>query len=191
MARMKHSPRHPDQAAHHQGDHPGDHYPQPSPERYPEGPSKSQVKREHQALQDLAQNLVKLPRQELERLDLSEAMWAAIEETGRIKDVRALGRHYKRIANLLEGEDKEAVEALAHGQERLKQEASARLHRLERWRERLIAEGDEALEELVEEVPALDRHALRTLVRAARGDRLQGKSEGDRRLFRFLRACLE
>ena len=84
-----------------------------------------------------------------------------------------------------------AVEALLHGQERQKQAEAARLHRLERWRERLISEGDEALGDLLAERPDLDRHQLRTLIRAARKDREQGKTDGDRRLFRFLREALD
>jgi ribosome-associated protein len=43
------------------------------------------------------------------------------------------------------------------------------------------------LGELLAEHPRVDRHSLRTLIRAARKDREQGKPEGDRRLFRFLR----
>lgn len=176
--------------SHPEGDHHGDHYAHAQEEHFPEGPSKSQVKREHHALQDLAQRLVSLPRGELERLDLSEATWAAIDETVRIKDIRALGRHYKRIANLLAKEDMAAVEALLHGEDRRKQAEAARLHRLERWRERLIAEGDQALGDLLNEHPDLDRHQLRTLIRAARKDREGGKTDGDRRLFRLLRDAL-
>ena len=175
----------------HEADHHGDHYVHPHEADLPEGPSKSQVKREHHVLQDLAQRLVSLPRSQLERLDLSEATWGAINETARIKDLRALGRHYKRIANLLAKEDMAAVEALLHGQERQKQADAARLHRLERWRERLISEGDPALGNLLEGHPDLDRHQLRTLIRAARKDRDQGKTDGDRRLFRFLREALD
>ena len=178
-------------AVHHEADHHGEHSVHPPEEAHPEGPSKSQVKREHHALQDLAQRLVSLPRSTLERLDLSEVTWAAIDETARIKDIRALGRHYKRIANLLAKEDMAAVEALLHGQERQKRAEAARLHRLERWRERLITEGDPALGDLLDEHPNLDRHQLRTLIRAARKDREQGKTDGDRRMFRFLREALD
>lgn len=172
------------------------HQPPPEPPEqgesaaHPEGPSKSQVKREHHAVQELAERLVALPRGHLERLSLSEDTWKAIEETSRIKDVRALGRHYKRIAKLLAREDMDAVAALLHGQEHLKQEEAARLHRLERWRERLINEGDQALEDLLEEQPELDRQQLRTLIRAARKDRDQAKADGGRRLFRWLRDML-
>lgn len=156
-----------------------------------EGPSKSQVKRELHALQELAERLVSLPRTELERLNLSGATWAAVDETGRIKDLRALRRHYKRIANLLVKEDMEAVEVLMDEKDRLKREDAARHHRVERWRERLIAEGDGALGELLGECPGADRQRLRTLVRAARRDRETGKPEAARKLFRFLREELD
>ena len=163
-------------------------------ERYeeePEGPSKSQVKRELHALQALAERLVALPRGELERLRLSEATWVAIDETARIKDLRALRRHYKRIAKLLAREDMEAVETLMQEKDTLAREAAARHHRVERWRARLIAEGDEALAELLDECPGADRQQLRSLVRAAQRDLEKGKPDAARKLFRFLRQVLD
>jgi ribosome-associated protein len=153
-------------------------------------PSKSQVKRELHALQDLAERLLAMPRAELERLSLSAATWKAVDETARIKDHRALRRHYKHIAKLLAREDLDAVRALTDQKEGIKQEAAARHHRLERWRERLIDEGDAALGELLREAPDLDRQRLRTLVRAAQKDREQSKPEAPRKLFRFLRDAL-
>jgi ribosome-associated protein len=163
-------------------------------ERYeeePEGPSKSQIKRELHALQALAERLIALPRGELERLGLSEATWVAIDETARIKDLRALRRHYKRIAKLLAREDMEAVETLMQEKDTLAREAAARHHRIERWRERLVAEGDEALAELLDEHPVADRQQLRSLVRAAQRDREKGRPDSARKLFRFLREVLE
>jgi ribosome-associated protein len=163
-------------------------------ERYeeePEGPSKSQIKRELHALQALAERLIALPRGELERLGLSEATWVAIDETARIKDLRALRRHYKRIAKLLAREDMEAVETLMQEKDTLARQAAARHHRIERWRERLIAEGDEALAELLDECPGTDRQQLRSLVRAAQRDLEKGKPDAARKLFRFLRQVLD
>jgi ribosome-associated protein len=156
-----------------------------------EGPSKSQLKREWRDLQDLAERLVSLPRTDLERLGLSQATWAAIEEKDRIKDRRALRRHYKRIAKLLAREDLAAAQALMGEKDRLTEEAAVRHHRVERWRDRLLDEGDVALGELLSERPGLDRQQLRTLVRAARRDRARGKPDGARRLFRLLRDELD
>jgi ribosome-associated protein len=153
----------------------------------PEGPSKSQVKREHHALHALAERLTGMPRAQLERLKLSPATWAAIDETARIKDVRALGRHYKRIANLLAREDMHAVHALMDETQERERADTAHHHQLERWRERLIAEGDAALSEFLDEHPDTDRQQLRTLVRAAKRDTERGRPEAPRKLFRFLR----
>jgi ribosome-associated protein len=155
------------------------------------GPSKSQLKRDKLALQALAERLAGMPRAELERLNLSEATWVALDETPRIKDVRARGRHWKRIANLLEREDMAAVHALLDRAEAREREATVRLHILERWRERLIRDDEGALGELIQQCPNVDRQQLRTLIRAAQRDQARGRSEAPRKLFRFLRDLLE
>lgn len=160
-------------------------------EELSEGPSKSRIKREFQALQDLAEQMTAMPHVELERLELSEATRAAIDETPRIKDVRARGRHFKRIAKLLVAEDMKAVHSLVDGKEAMAREAAARHHRVEHWRERLIEEGDDALTELLRLCPGADRQQLRQLMRAARRDREKGKADAPRKLFRFLREVLE
>lgn len=156
----------------------------------PLGPSKSQIKRDKLALQALAERMASLPRAELERLNLSEATWAALDETPRIKDVRARKRHWKRIANLLEREDMAAAHALMNGAEERERAATAHHHALERWRERLISEGDAAMTELLEQYPQIDRQPLRALVRAAQRDAQHHKPDAPRKLFRFLRESL-
>jgi len=152
-----------------------------------EGPSKSQVKRDLHALQTLAEEMLALPRAELERLDLGETTRVAIDETARISDRRAMRRHIKRIAKCLARENTEPLAALLAARERGSREASARLHALERWRTRLIEEGDGALGELLAEYPAVDRQQLRQLIRAAQRDSERGKPDAPRKLFRFLR----
>ncbi len=132
-----------------------------------------------------------MPRAELERLRLSPATWAALDETRRIKDTRALGRHYKRIANLLEREDMHAVHALVDQAADRERAATAHHHQLERWRERLIIEGDRGLRDFLDQCPDTDRQQLRTLIRAAQRDTERGRPEAPRKLFRFLREALD
>ena len=153
-------------------------------------PSRSQVKREHLALQALAEQLLALPRRLLEGLSFSEATWGAIDDTARIHDQRALRRHYKRIANCLARENTEPLQALLAQREVQARAETARQHEIERWRERLIEEGDEALAELIEAYPQVDRQQLRSLVRAARRDIERRRPEASRRLFRHLREVL-
>lgn len=160
-------------------------------EDFPEGPSKSQIKRDLLALQALAERMTGMPRSELERLGLSEAAWAAIDETPRIKDHRARRRHFKHIAKLLAGADMEAAHALMDENAAMVRGAAARHHRMESWRERLIEEGDDALTELLRLCPEADRQQLRQLMRAARRDRERGGADAPRKLFRFLRELLE
>jgi ribosome-associated protein len=160
-------------------------------EDLPEGPSKSQIKRDKLALQALAERLAGMPRGALERLKLSAATWVALDETPRIKDQRARGRHWKRIANLLEREDMAAVHALMDQAGEHERALNAYHHALERWRERLIAEGDPALADFIAECPAVDRQQLRTLIRAAQRDAERGRPDAPRKLFRFLRETLD
>ncbi|WP_246172843.1 ribosome biogenesis factor YjgA [Thermochromatium tepidum] len=161
------------------------------PDDRTQGPSKGQIKRDKLALQVLAERMALRPRPELERLNLSEATWAALAETPRIKDLRARRRHWKHIANLLEREDRAAIHALMDGAEGHERAATARHQALERWRERLISEGDVALAAFIAEYPEVDRQHLRALVRAAQRDSVRGKPDAPRKLFRFLRESLD
>lgn len=160
-------------------------------EGLPDGPSKSQVKRELSALQDLARRLTAMSRTELESLGLSGATRAAIDETARIRDQRARRRHFKRIAKLLTREDMGAVHALADEKGSKAREAAVRHHRVELWRERLIEEGDQALAELLDLCPGTDRQQLRQLMRAARKEQEQGRPDAPRKLFRLLREIMK
>lgn len=162
-----------------------------SDDALPELPSKSQVKRELLALHKLAERVTEMPRSQLEPLGLSEATRAAIDETARIKDRRARRRHFKRIAKLLATEDMAAVHALVDGECSVSREASARHHRVERWRGRLIEEGDEALTDFLRLCPHADRQQTRQLMRAARRDREQGRPDAPRKLLRFLREIMK
>ena len=142
-------------------------------------------------MQTLAEELLGLPRAELQTLDLDARAWAAIEETARIKDKRALARHYKRIANCLSRIDQAPLQALLARRETAERAATARHHLIERWRERLISEGDGALADFLAHYPGVERQPLRALVRVAQRDAEQGRADGPRKLFRYLRDWLE
>jgi len=68
---------------------------------------------------------------------------------------------------------------------------TALLHRLEAWRDRLLEEGDPALDVLVTEHPQADRQHLRNLIRQARSQAgSERSSKAARVLFRVLRDLL-
>ena len=164
----------------------------PADEPAGDEPSKSARKRERLALQDLAEEMLGLPRAELEGLGLGPDTWAAIDETARIKDRRAMRRHVKRVANCLAREESTApLQALLDARAEQARQATARHHRVERWRARLIDEGDAALTELLDTHPQADRQRLRTAVRAAQRDAERGRPEAPRKLFRLLRELMD
>lgn len=164
-------------------------FPQEDEEQYV---SKSQRKRECHALQDMGEKLVELSSEQLAKMPLDDALRNAVLEAQRIRQRGGRKRQLQYIGKLMRKVDAEPIrEALA----RLEQNhaaTSAAHHRLERWRDRLIEEGDAALAELLEALPQADRQQLRQLVRNAQRERQQGKpAKTARELFRYLRSLFE
>ena len=154
--------------------------------------SKSQLKREMNALQDLGELLIKFPATKLKKIPLPDDVRAAIEEAQRIKAHGALRRQRQYIGRLMREIDAEpirqAVEALLeHGNL-----SAQKFHRLERWRDRLIDEGETAFGEFLSEYPAADRQQLRQLIRNAQKEKSAEKPpKAYRDLFRLLRELSE
>ena len=65
------------------------------------------------------------------------------------------------------------------------------MHHIERWRDRLLEEGDTALELLLEEYPLADRQYLRQSIRNAKKEMQANKPPKTARgLFKYLRELL-
>ena len=155
----------------------------------PEGPSKSQQKRDMLALQDLGAELVELPEQQLAALDLPEKLRDAIELARRITSHGALKRQRQYIGKLLRSVDPAPLRAALEQFRSADRLSKARFQETERWRDRLIAEGDAALAEFLERRPAADRQHLRRLVREAAQETAQGKPpRSSRELFRYIQS---
>jgi ribosome-associated protein len=157
-----------------------------------ERPNKSQLKREMQELQELGVELVKLPAAKLAELDLSEKLVESIELARRITSHGAQKRQRQYIAGLLSKLDPEDVAAIREFLERMSgadKVSKARFQENERWRERLINEGDTALAEFLERHPEADRQHLRRLARDAAAEATSGRPPRNfRELFRYLQS---
>ncbi|WP_280546655.1 MULTISPECIES: ribosome biogenesis factor YjgA [unclassified Halomonas] len=153
-----------------------------------ERPSKSQIKREMQALQQLGEQIIAMSDAQRARFPLSDDLLHAIEETARIKAREARRRHMQYVGKLMRGEDLDGIQAVFDAIENETLRRDHAFHRLEKWRDRLIDEGDDAVETFVDEFPEVDRQALRQLIRNARREREQDKPPTNaRRLFRLIR----
>ena len=135
------------------------------------GPSRSQQRREALAVLTLAGQLMELPPSRLAKLDMPEDVRREIDITRRITAHGARKRQLAFLAKVMRryGEDDFAAVRAELGENREKQrQENAVMHRLESMRDRLIAEDESALSELIAEHPQVDRQHLRSLVRQAR-----------------------
>ena len=65
------------------------------------------------------------------------------------------------------------------------------MHRVEDWRDRLLADGDKALAALLDDYPQADRQQLRTLVRNAQAEKAKNKPpRAYREIFQVLRTLM-
>lgn len=150
--------------------------------------SKTQRKQEMQALQALGEKIIALSNTERDRLPLSDDMLAAVEETGRIRSHEGRRRHMQYVGKLMRREDTAAIQAAFDEFEKEKLKRDHAFHRLEKWRDRLIDEGDDAVIAFVGEFPHVDRQALRQLIRNAQRERQHDKPPASaRKLFKLIR----
>jgi ribosome-associated protein len=157
--------------------------------------SKAQQKREAEAAQALGKTLVGLPAADfnvlLDRLDLPEDLREALVACRAIKSHEAHRRQLQYIGKLMRGIETAPIEQKLAELKRGGQVATAQLHQLERWRERLLSEGDVALQDLLQLKPQADAAQLRQLIeRAHRESAHKQPPRAARLLFRYLRELL-
>jgi len=126
--------------------------------------SKTQRKREMQALQDLGEELVALGTDKLAELELSTRLLDAVVEAKRISKFGALRRQMQYVGRLMRDADADAIRSQLDVWKGTSVAETARLHSIERWRARLI-EDAVALGELLDQFPHADAQRLRALIR--------------------------
>ena len=128
--------------------------------------SKSQHKRDSHALQDLGRRLSALPAAQFARMPLDDALREAIELARRIQNKRsALKRQYQYIGKLLRARDPEPIQAALAELDAASRQSIRRHHRAEQWRDRIIEEGNGAIDALLTECASANRQRLRQLWR--------------------------
>ncbi|MBD9479759.1 ribosome biogenesis factor YjgA [Pseudoxanthomonas sp. PXM02] len=157
-------------------------------------PSRTQQRGEALEIRSLAEKLVALPAAQLARLPIPEDLMPHIVETQRITSHIAHKRQLQFLAKQMRREEDEVLEAIRdamdEGGEAARRE-TAMLHQAEQWRDRLLADGDQALADLLDAFPTADRQKLRQLVRNALDEKAKNKPpRAFRELFRELRELL-
>jgi ribosome-associated protein len=156
-----------------------------------EPPSKTQRKKEMIALQQLGEELVDLNASQLEEVPLPERLREAIVEARRITQHEGRRRQMQYVGRLMREIDAAPVREKLASWKGVSREAAALLHRIERWRERLLTE-EPAVQEFANAYPRADLQHLRSLLRSIRKEREENKpSKHYRELFRVLRETMD
>ena len=155
------------------------------------GPSKSQRKRDAHAIKDLGESLVNLEAGQLQKFDLPEFIIDVINETRRIKKHGARKRQLLYLAKQLRQIDSDVLMQQLQQLQRPHKDDVALLHHIERWRDRLLQEGQDALTDFINQHPQADRQQLRQLIRNSQQQaQQQAAPKSARQLFKYIREIL-
>ena len=150
--------------------------------------SKSQIKRELHALQDLGRQLFELPERQLEHFPVSDNLREAIHTAKSMKAKHgALKRQLKYIGGLMVDEDEVAIHKALDALRNAHQQEVDQFHELEQWRDKLIVGDQDLFEELANKFEQFERQHVSQLIRNARKEQQLNKPpKAARLLFKYL-----
>ena len=152
--------------------------------------SKSEIKRDAEDLKQLGEKLVNLTKANLTKVPLDDSLKDAIELAQRLQK-EARRRQLQYIGKLLRSIDAEPIREALEKIENKHNQQQAMLHKLEILRDELVAKGDVALTDLLNEHPSADRQQLRNLIRAAQKEQEQNKpSKAYREIYQILKTLI-
>lgn len=154
------------------------------------GPTRTQQRRDALAVLAFATQLSEMPQSKLARANLPDDVMREIDNLRRINSHIARKRQLAFLAKVMRRHEDEAFETvkalLGENREQQRKETAA-MHRLEALREKLL-DSDDALQELIDQHPGIDRQHARSLVRQARLERDGNKPpRAYREIFQLLK----
>ena len=159
--------------------------------------SKSQRKRDMQALQDLARRLSELSAEQLEAVE-DERIREALLAAGKISRGSARKRQLQYAARLMSKTDSSPLQAILDELDAGSRLHIQKFHQLETWREELIKGGPDVTGRFLSQYPDTDRQHFRQLVRLARQEAAANTADDNpprrahfRKLFQFLKSVAE
>jgi len=153
--------------------------------------SKTRRKRQMHDLQALGEALVRLPPEQLARLELPEHLRQAVVECRRMTRHEAIRRQRQYIGRLMRAIDAGPIATQLEAMQAPSRRQTALFHRAERWRDDLVADPD-AVAAFVRDFPGADPHRLRGLAAAAAEERAAERAPRRyRELFQLINAILE
>lgn len=156
------------------------------------GPSKSQLKRDSLHLTDVGEEILKLKAEDRHSLELPDEIEEAFVTALKIKSRSGLKRQRQYIGKLLRSIDSEDIESRLRKIQHSHDTNTAHFKRLEKWRDELIENNKDTLNEVITRFPQVDRQHLNQIIRAAHQEKKQDKAPAaSRKLFKYLRQLEE
>ena len=153
--------------------------------------SKTKLKAEADAAQDIGKKLIGLSKDRLIKLALPEALFDAVLEAKRLTANGAIRRQLQYLGRLMRDIDSTPIVEQLQAWEGKNTQENARFHGMERWRDRLIAEPA-ALQQFLGLYPQADIQQLRTLIRNVQKELAANKPpKSSRELFKLIRELAE
>ncbi|WP_417760898.1 ribosome biogenesis factor YjgA [Shewanella sp.] len=150
--------------------------------------SKSAMKRESTAAQDLGAQLLTLSQSQLDKIPLEDSLLDALALAKKIKpNTDAHRRQVQYIGRLMRNIDLAQIKAALDKVLNRKNQVAAQAQITEKLCDKLLTEGDEAIQALLDLHPQLERQKLRQLVRQAKKELEKGtESTAKANLFKYL-----
>ncbi|MPW43590.1 ribosome-associated protein [Acinetobacter guerrae] len=136
--------------------------------------SKTEQKKAVQRMAALGEQLAELSAKQIQKLPVDERLIDALLDVQTITSFEARRRQFQRIGKLLRNEDETVILSYLTPQQGLKKQAQ-----LQRWVDRMIEQGDPAINEFSKTHNASERHTLRQHVLRIHRDVTQGLSEDE------------
>lgn len=151
--------------------------------------SKTQVKRDMEALQKIGLELVNLTQANLDNMPLVEELREAVDLARRINRKKdGFRRQVQFIGKLMRNLDTTPIRQALSQLKQSHQQANQAFHQLENLRDQIMQSDDQMLQTLLEQYPQLDRQKLRHLKRQASKQTDENKPpKAARELFQYLK----
>ena len=155
------------------------------------GPSKSEVKRQMLARQQLAKTLSELSSDAIKSLPVDDRLKEKLLETEKIKTFGAIKRHTLFLGKLMRAYDEDEINAIKDRLDAIQgvnKAEIAKFHYLEKLRDELLL-SDDRLTIFIKDHPHIDVQELRTLIRNARKEKeLNKPPKSFREIFQLLKS---
>jgi len=162
--------------------------------------SRSQRKRDMEALQTLGKKLSELPKKYLNSFELDPTLLAAIKDYQRFTSNEGKRRQMQYIGKIMRTVDGEEIRLKFEGLD-AEQRDQSRSHILaEQWRDRLLTGSQDEVTQFFAEYPNIEGQTFRQVVRAAVLEKKKQSAEQSekakkqtqaRTLFRFIRESID